>query len=83
MKTFREFLTEAKITSKILIDSKTGSFHAGIQNISNIDGKEYSWNYIFFNDDKKPITTLKNGDETHIVYTDLSKKKKVTKLLDL
>jgi hypothetical protein len=41
----------SRLTAKLLIAKMTGSYHAGMQKVSNINGSNVLWNYV----------TVKNG----------------------
>lgn len=36
----------AAVSAKNLISSLTGSYHAGMQKVSTLNGREYLWNFV-------------------------------------
>lgn len=72
---FKQYINEAsKITVKSLEDSVTGTFHGGIQKVSNLNGKEIKWNY-YTNKSGSWVAVLDKADATHIIYPQGKKSK--------
>ena len=41
-----------RLTAKLLISKRTGSYHGGMQQVSNIEGRDVLWNYVVIKDGK-------------------------------
>ena len=64
MKSYKELMMEAKkdvVKFADLVSGRKGSAHGGAQIFSNIDGKEYVWNYVTDKSGKWEVTNEKNA----------------------
>ena len=68
MKTFSEYMNEGmRVNKKNLLEFKTGTYHSGGQQVSNLDGKDILWNYVYVKNGKYEVTN-KEEKATHIAY---------------
>ena len=35
-----------RLSAKVLVDKLAGSYHGGMQKVSNVDGREVLWNFV-------------------------------------
>lgn len=49
-----------RITAELLVKKMTGSYHGGMQKVSNVDGIDVLWNYVKVENGKTQVVMTKD-----------------------